>query len=76
MSWFELIFKVQNQQKIGLDEIESKIKKKIAWKKSFKQQQQEGLWGNRSKPLGYITDIERFDLKTSTNTAIPPLLSK
>ena len=26
MSWFELIFKVRNRQKIGLDKIEKKIK--------------------------------------------------
>jgi len=28
MSWFNLIFKVRNQQKIGLDKTENKIKRK------------------------------------------------
>ena len=33
MWWFELIFKVQNQQKIGIDKIENKIKRKNRMKK-------------------------------------------
>ena len=33
MWWFELIFKVQNQQKIGIDKIENKIKRKNQMKK-------------------------------------------
>ena len=33
MLWFELIFKVQNQQKIGIDKIENKIKRKNQMKK-------------------------------------------
>ena len=42
MSWFEMIFKVRNHQKIGLDNIENKTKIKNQLKKSFKQQQVGG----------------------------------
>ena len=33
MSWFELIFKIRKQQKIGLDKIENKMRRKNQVKK-------------------------------------------